>query len=173
MNDEMKKILDDLKARQNAGEHMMCPRCGYDRMKKDVFTNALSRQAPIMICDACGANEAWLDFMHAPLPLEEWACFNPDRPVGDFKAVTGAEAWNEIRLTQLNYLISMYAQWVAEKEPKDFRAHRRTLLANCKGLKDVWDQPYQMVYEVQDGELILRFRDNAGKFEIAHDVVGK
>ena len=31
MNERMQRILADLKARQEAGEHMACPRCGCDR----------------------------------------------------------------------------------------------------------------------------------------------
>ena len=45
MNDAMKKMLADLKARQESGEHMVCPRCGYDRMKPEIYTNAVSREA--------------------------------------------------------------------------------------------------------------------------------
>ena len=40
-------ILLDLKARQQAGEHMPCPRCGKDAMKPDLHTNALSRHADL------------------------------------------------------------------------------------------------------------------------------
>ena len=75
MNEEIQKRLADLKARQGAGEHMPCPRCGRDTMKPDVHTNALSRQADIMICDACGMEEALQAFTNSPSSLSEWACF--------------------------------------------------------------------------------------------------
>ena len=39
----------DLKARQQAGEHMLCPRCGMDTMKPALHTNALSRHADLYI----------------------------------------------------------------------------------------------------------------------------
>ena len=52
MTEKMKNLLADLKARQEAGEHMRCPRCGADTMKEPVHTNALSRIADIYICDA-------------------------------------------------------------------------------------------------------------------------
>ena len=104
MNERMQRILADLKARQDAGEHMACPRCGCDTMKPAVYTNALSRQADIMVCDDCGMSEAKLAFMGNPMPLTQWACFKPRRPDGDFKAVTGEEAWREIQETQLDWV---------------------------------------------------------------------
>jgi len=33
MTDRIRKALGDLKARQDADEHMPCPRCGRDTMK--------------------------------------------------------------------------------------------------------------------------------------------
>ena len=73
MTDKMNTRLGDLKARQHAGEHMRCPRCGADTMKAPIHTNALSRHMDIYICDACGMQEAILDYTHAPLPIEAWA----------------------------------------------------------------------------------------------------
>ena len=107
MNERMQRILADLKARQDAGEHMACPRCGCDTMKPTIYTNALSRQADIMVCDDCGMSEAKLAFMGNPMPLTQWACFKPRRPDGDFKAVTGEEAWAEIQATQLVLLLGI------------------------------------------------------------------
>ena len=43
MNDMLRQKLADLKAQQASGEHMVCPRCGLDRMKPELYTNALSR----------------------------------------------------------------------------------------------------------------------------------
>ena len=63
MTDRIKKALGDLKARQDTGEHMPCPRCGWDTMKENIHTNALSRHADIYICDACGMAEALLKVM--------------------------------------------------------------------------------------------------------------
>ncbi len=50
---ETQKRLLDFKARQEAGEHLSCPRCGKDAMKPELYTNALSRVFDIMVCDAC------------------------------------------------------------------------------------------------------------------------
>jgi len=47
MTDRIRKALGDLKARQAAGEHMPCPRCGRDTMKKSIHINAISRHADI------------------------------------------------------------------------------------------------------------------------------
>ena len=51
MTERMERKLLDLKARQQDGEHMPCPRCGEDRMKEPVHTNALSRMADVYVCD--------------------------------------------------------------------------------------------------------------------------
>ena len=45
MSKNIQEALLDLKARQEAGEKMPCPRCGRDTMKSDLYTNALSRHA--------------------------------------------------------------------------------------------------------------------------------
>ncbi len=54
MSKNIQEALLDLKARQEAGEKMPCPRCGRDTMKPDLHTNALSRHADgIYVCDDC------------------------------------------------------------------------------------------------------------------------
>ena len=83
VNEELRRQLADLKARQGAGEHLSCPRCGRNTMKANVYANALSRQADIMVCDACGMEEALRAFGHSPLPLSEWACFHIGNGVRD------------------------------------------------------------------------------------------
>lgn len=56
----MKETIADLKAWQDAGEHMLCPRCGKDTMKPDIRSNAKSRYEDIWICDECGtAKDCW------------------------------------------------------------------------------------------------------------------
>ena len=71
MNEWTRLRLLDFKARQEAGERLPCPRCGCDSMKPDLYTNALSRAADIMIC---GTDEAVRAFTGKTMPLEEWAC---------------------------------------------------------------------------------------------------
>ena len=63
MTERMERKLLDLKARQQMGERMPCPRCGEDRMKAPVHTNALSRVADVYVCDACGTAEALLAYL--------------------------------------------------------------------------------------------------------------
>ena len=78
MNDMLRQKLADLKARQTSGEHMVCPRCGLDRMKPELYTNALSREAgeaEIMVCDQCGTEEALEQAGFArKKPLAAWWC---------------------------------------------------------------------------------------------------
>ena len=176
MNEKLRQALADLKARQASGEHMVCPRCGLDRMKPELYTNALSREAgeaEIMVCDQCGTEEAMLAFMQNPKPLSSWAYFQPERPAGDFKAVPGAEAWEEISETQLPFLSRLFERWQDKKGYVAFEAYRLTAFQECKGMKEIWEQPFHVRYEVQDGDLILRFRDTGHGVEVAWDVVGK
>ena len=79
MTERMERQLLDLKARQQAGEHMLCPRCGADTMKEPICTNALSRVADLYVCDSCGTAEAMLAFMKQDYPLTSWAAFQPVR----------------------------------------------------------------------------------------------
>ena len=73
--DEIARCLLDLKARQDDGEQMLCPRCGRNVLKVPLTHNALSRHADLYVCDECGMTEAMLDMMRNPLPQEQWAVF--------------------------------------------------------------------------------------------------
>ena len=122
MNIDLKAKLLDLKARQEAGEHMMCPRCGKDTMKPELHTNAMSRQVDLYVCDACGTNEAMLAFMHNPLPLTRWACFQPERPLSDLEALSREEATKLLRAQRIPYLCSLFSRWLDDREDADFDA---------------------------------------------------
>ena len=111
--------------------------------------------------------------MQNPKPLTSWACFQPERPVGDFKAMTGAEAWEEIRIGQLPILAQLFERWQDEQGLEDFETYRLVAQQKCKGLKEIWERPFHVRYEVADGELVLRFRDSGHGVEVAWDVVGK
>jgi ribosomal protein S27AE len=79
--DEMDRKLFDLKTRQDAGERMLCPRCGRNVLKVPLTHNAQSRHVDLFVCDECGMTEAMLDMMRNPLPQEQWAAFhNPPPP---------------------------------------------------------------------------------------------
>lgn len=45
--------------------------------------------------------------------------------------------------------------------------------ANCRGLTGIWEQPFHATYEVEDGTLLLRFRNTEAGSEVACDLVGK
>lgn len=67
-----KAKIDAFAKVQRDGTHF-CPRCGKMSVKDSLHTNALSRHADVMICDACGTDEALRDSAKKPLPLKDWA----------------------------------------------------------------------------------------------------
>lgn len=172
MSKNIQEALLDLKARQEAGEHMPCPRCGRDSMKPALVTNALSRHADgIFVCDDCGTAEAMLDFMRNPLPLECWAFFREDTPAGDFKALPGEEAMQPIKAEQVPRLIHIFQKWKAGDV--DFKALRSEAIRECPGLTQIWEQPFQALYTVADGEIVVRFREKGDAVEVAADLLQK
>ena len=104
MTERMERRLLDLKARQQAEEHMLCPRCGADTMKEPVCTNALSRVADLYVCDSCGTAEAMLAFMKQDYPLTSWAAFQPVRPPSDLEALPAAEVLQRVMKEQADTL---------------------------------------------------------------------
>ena len=173
MNDEIRKALADLKARQEAGDSMVCPRCGRETMKPDLYTNAMSREADgIMVCDECGTQEALLAFMHSPMPVEDWAFFQEDVPIADFRDLSGEAVWEQIRMDHGPILIDIFKRWIQEQPGADFRAYRREAMKRCPGLTQIWERPFQAVYNVSDGQLMLRFRQSEDGVEITADLLG-
>ncbi len=85
---ELTKKLLHLKARQDAGEQMLCQRCGKTKMKRILEHNALSRYADLFVCDTCGIDEALLDMKQTPLPLEEWAALKENQTQLDVEDLT-------------------------------------------------------------------------------------
>ena len=167
MSKNIQEALLDLKARQEAGEKMPCPRCGRDTMKPDLHTNALSRHADgIYVCDDCGTAEAMLDFMRNPLPLECWAWFRDDVTAIGFESVPGEEAFKVIRTEHVPRLMHIFQQW---KDGSDFKALRATALKECPGLTQIWDVPFQALYTVEDGEIVIRMRKEKDEIEVAVD----
>ena len=171
MSKSIQEALLDLKARQEAGEKMPCPRCGRDTMKPVMVTNALSRHADgVFICDDCGSAEAMLDFMRNPLPLECWTLFRDGEGTADFKAVPGEEAMKTIKAEHVPRLIRIFKAW---KDGTDFKALRPQALKDCPGLTQIWEEPFQALYEVADGEIVVRFRQRDDAVEIAADLLKK
>ena len=154
MTERMKKALLDLKEKQEKGLYTLCPRCGRDTMKPDLYTNALSRQADIMIDDQCGQEEALLAFMNKPYSLYQWAALQPKKPASDFKERTGKEVWATICDKQAVTISNLYRRFLQGEDPEEIRflAHEQ-----CPGLIDLWTEPYHMKYECSDGPLTITF----------------
>ena len=172
MTERIERALADLRARQAAGEWMLCPRCGRDTLKPALRTNALSRHADgIYVCDECGTAEAMLDFMNNPLPVESWVVFCAPGPESDLKALPGKEVWERIGMEHGPILIELYKRWMHEKPGASFTPYRWEAFKKCPGLTEIWEQPFQAKYDVADGELILRLRDTGEGVEIAVDLL--
>ena len=170
MTDRIRKALGDLKAQQDAGEHMPCPRCGRDTMKACLYTNALSRHADIYICDACGTEEALLKFMHNPLPMCEWAYFQPKQKGSDFKTLPAEQIWECVRDTQIPFLLNLYERWQDEHDYENFNDYRAAAFERCPGMTALWAQPFRAEYSASDGTLVLRFRLTDEGIEVAADI---
>ena len=154
MTERMKKALLDLKEKQEKGLNTLCPRCGRDTMKPDLYTNALSRQTDIMVCDSCGSEEAILAFMNKPYSLYQWAAFQPKKPASDFRDRLGKEVWAIICDKQAVTISKLYRRFCRGEDPEEIRflAHEQ-----CHGLIDLWTEPYHMKYECSDGPLTITF----------------
>lgn len=160
--------LNELKARQENSEHMPCPRCGRDTMKKDIFTNALSRVADLMICDECGIEESKLAFMRAPDSLYTWAAFQPERPGSDFKEMCGEEAWRKLCDGFAETLQSFHDRFLNGEDPNDIRFDA---FESLPGLTEFWTEPYRMDFKVSDGRLVITFEKNGAKYEMCGSMI--
>lgn len=170
MTDRIRKAIGDLKARQDAGEYMSCPRCGRDTMKENIHTNALSRHADIYICDACETAEALLKFMSNPLPVTEWAYFHLAPLPSDFKTLSAEAIWERVQDTQIPFLRNLYERWQEEHEYEDFSEYRAAAFESCPGLMQLWEHPFRAEYAAADGKLVLRFRLTDEGIEVAADI---
>lgn len=169
MTERQKAALLDLKARQEKGEHMPCPRCGRDTMKPAIHTNALSRHADIYVCDECGTAEAILKFMSNPMPIKEWACFEPAQSPSDFKSLPVSVIWERVQKEHMSTLMSLYERWQDECEYEDFEDYRAAAFGKCPGLTQLWPSPFRAEYDAADGRLVLRFRMTHDRIEVAVD----
>ena len=168
------KRLLELKERQERGEYSRCPRCGRDTMKPDLYTNALSRHAGgIYVCDECGTSDALLDFMHNPLPLECWALFRPEPQQNDFTELDSSIVLGIIEEEQIPFLSDLYDRWLNHENGEEFTEYRREAFNHCPGLTEIWESPFQVLYKVADGEVILRFRKKDGQVDVSTFVVVK
>ena len=156
----MKTILErmaDLKAAQEQGTLRWCPRCGENTMKPHLHTNALSRQYDIMVCDACGMDEAKMAFMGAPMPLAHWAGLNR-QPRDDLKAVPSQQALCRIEQEQIPYLTDLFRRFLAQEPGTDLEAWRLDAYEQCPGLTTLWFEPFEARYSVAEGTLVITYR---------------
>lgn len=172
MTEKMIRKLGDLKARQDTGEHMHCPRCGADTMKAPVHTNALSRVADIYICDACGSAEAMLAFMNQEYPITSWSAFQPHRPESDFRVLPAADVLMRIALEQIDTLTEICKR--CTEDPEHAAEYRLEAFESCPGLTELWPEPFQAKYDAADGAVLVRFKtDLGGTLHMAIDTVEK
>ena len=172
MTEKLKKRFADLKARQEADEHMRCPRCGADTMKEPVHTNALSRIADIYICDACGSAEAMLAFMKQQYPLTSWSAFQPERPESDFRDLPAGEVLMRVQLEQIGMLTDICTKCM--NDPEHAAEYRLEAFGSSPGLTELWTQPFQAKYDAADGAVLIRFRRDAnGDLQVAANIMEK
>ena len=171
MRDEMDRRLLDLKARQDAGEKMPCPRCGRNKLKSPLAHNALSRYADLYVCDECGMTEAMLDMMRNPLPLEQWVVFKSTGPELDFKALSMQEVVGRVLGGQTEELLRLHRAWVLRTEGQPFDTLRERAFKACPGITDLWENPFCAVYQALDGRVLVRLRWDGSKSEIAMDTI--
>ena len=146
----------------------VCPRCGRDTMKHQLYTNALSRVADIMVCDECGVDEAKLAFMNVPTSLYHWAGLQPDRPASDFKAMPGGEVWQILSTQHAPVLFRPFERHLNGDDDEEIRL---AAFESCPGLTQIWTQPFQMKFEVADGTLVLRFKKTDSGNEVCADLL--
>lgn len=171
MTEKMMNRLADLRARQAAGEHMLCPRCGQDTMKPDLHTNALSRHTDgIYVCDGCGTAEALLDFMKQELPLTMWAVFKPLRPASGFGSLTAADVLARVMRDQAETLTQIFK--LCEAYPENRSEYRAEAYETCPGLTELWTEPFAARFDSKDSPVMLRFRmTEDGDVEIAANIL--
>ena len=168
---EINRRLLDLKTRQDAGEKMACPRCGRNIIKAPLEHNALSRYADLYVCTECGYTEGMLDMMNNPLPLAQWAVFRNTGPEHDFKALSMQEVAGRVLGGQTDNLLRLHHAWLHSSENVAFNTLREQALKACPGMADLWENPFCAVYRARDGQVLVRFRWDGSKSEIAVDTI--
>lgn len=168
MNEPMKKILDDLRARQLAGEHMPCPRCGYNNMREDLGTHTKSRHADAYICDDCVESEVGLERMNVPIGVwaVDWACFKYGIQQGEQMDQTIKEIQERLEGGEVEHLLDFV--WAARNQDEADRywAQLETM-RKCPGVSWVGGEPGSACFAASDGEVIVHFRWRDGKLEYA------
>src|SRR5699024_2619175 len=157
MTERAERRLRDLKARQEAGEHMMCPRCGRGAMKAPVHANPLSRTAAVYVCDAFGTAQVTVALMKEDSALRLWAAVQPVGPAGEFKEHSGRAGMDTVLRTQSDELRRLYQ--LCRDDPGNAEWYRLEAFESCAGLIELWPQPFQAKYQAADGAVLIRFRN--------------
>lgn len=171
MTDQMKNRLADLVARQAAGEHMCCPRCGHDSMKDDILQNGLSRHVDnVYICPDCWVQEANLDVMNRELLLIQWAAFRPKRPENPYKNIEAEEAADLIEQEQISTLHDIFR--LCQQDPENSMEYRARAFESCPGMTELWTQPFMATYETQTEPVVVQFKEMNGHDMYSINVLG-
>ena len=54
-----------------------------------------------------------------------------------------------------------------------FQELRSEAIRECPGLTQIWEEPFQALYQVADGEIVVRFREKNDAVEVAADLLQK
>ena len=76
-----------------------------------------------------------------------------------------------IRAEHIPRLIRVFQKWRAGSV--DFSALRSEAFRECPGLTQIWEQPFQALYQVADGEIVVRFREKNSAVEFVTDFLKK
>ena len=109
--------------------------------------------------------------MRNPLPLEQWAVFRDTGPEFDFEALPVQEVAARVLGSQTDELLQLHAAWVHRENDQPFDTYREQALMACPGMVDLWENPFCAVYRARDGQVMIRFRWDGDKSEIAVDTI--
>lgn len=149
--------LNEAALRMKSGEHIDCPCCGADTMKRPNSQNPISTQYNVRICDICRNAEESLEKMHTVArPIWEWAYVQPRKPKGDFMSVNGHDAWAEIERAQIPMLMIAFREYFADDQRGDAEvraAYDFLVRGTCKGAfkTDLFKDDAEVHYPVESG----------------------
>lgn len=177
MHREMKDLLADLKARQLAGEHMPCPRCGYDNMNEDVRTNKISRLADAYICDECYRKETELIKKNVSRLEYDWKCYEYGIERVDRRTQTVKDIQELVEGGQIEHLMDTFEHLEGVDYETNFAEHawaRLETMRKCPGLVSLWTHGgFSARYEARDGAVVVEVRRRGSGIEYRVGVVGR
>lgn len=155
---KIEKMLADLKTKQENGTFTLCPRCGLSLTGRSSETSK-SKVADILICKQCAIQEAGLDKMNSHDNVYGWFALQPKKPNGDFKAVKGETAWDQIASTQKTTIFELYRKSEAGAHWGELNYEAQERLP---GLTSCSFHPFYLRYKVLDGVLVVRVSEDLG-----------